>query len=98
MLGSAQCGLITHFLPLILLCVRVLSLPHVRRALHVKEDHTVPDIWVCNGRAPPSHLLNLSIALKPRRFEELERHLYESKSFPNRSLLFLPEPKNSLCC
>jgi len=51
----------------------------VRTDYAVKETHTVPRRWASAGRAPSNHMLHLQIGLKQDRFEELERHLHESR-------------------
>lgn len=43
----------------------------------VKERHVVPKKWTRLGRAPADAILELQIALKQSKFDELERHLYE---------------------
>ena len=43
----------------------------------VKDSHPVPSKWRRAGLAPGEHTLDLEIALKQSRFDELERHLYE---------------------
>jgi len=46
----------------------------------VKETHRVPREFVRESDAPGHALIRLSVALKQSRFDELERHLYQSKS------------------
>lgn len=43
----------------------------------VKDTHHVPKQWSKISSAPKDHILNLQIALKQSKFDELERHLYE---------------------
>jgi tripeptidyl-peptidase I len=45
--------------------------------LRLKESIPPPRNWIDLGRAPPTHLIPLRIALPRKRFAELERHLYE---------------------
>ena len=95
MLGLAGCGFFIPFFTAILLCAKVLSLPDISRTLHyLKEEHPVPDQWTCNGRAAQSHVLNLSIALKSGHFEELERHLHESRSLQDEGFLLPCQTRN----
>jgi tripeptidyl-peptidase-1 len=47
------------------------------RPYAVKERHVVPKKWTRLGRAPADAILELQIALKQSKFDELERHLYE---------------------
>lgn len=67
---------------LLALCLTVAissAAPAQRRDTYaVKESHPVPRKWKNAGRAPGSHVINLSIALKQSQFAELERHLDES--------------------
>ena len=98
MLGLAKCQFILHLIAPILLSAAGLTLPDATRSLyHVKEQHAVPDHWTCSGRAPQNHVLNLSIALKPSRFEELERHLYEGQSFQYDATSLSAKPKFLHC-
>lgn len=46
----------------------------------VKETHRVPREFTRIGDAPGHKLLRLSVGLKQSRFQELERHLYESNT------------------
>ncbi|KAL8714599.1 MAG: hypothetical protein Q9220_001547 [cf. Caloplaca sp. 1 TL-2023] len=48
-----------------------------RSSYAVKDSHHVPRRWTRVGEAPGHGVVNLEIALKQSRFEELERHLYE---------------------
>ncbi|KAI0252049.1 tripeptidyl peptidase A [Lactifluus subvellereus] len=45
--------------------------------LKLKESIPPPRNWIDLGRAPPTQLIPLRIALPQERFDELERHLYE---------------------
>lgn len=49
------------------------------RPYAVKERHVVPKHWTRLGRAPANTVLELQIALKQSKFDELERHLNEGK-------------------
>lgn len=49
------------------------------RSYAVKERHVVPKQWTRIGRAPANTILELRIALKQSKFDELERHLYEGQ-------------------
>jgi tripeptidyl-peptidase-1 len=53
-----------------------------RSAYTVKEYHNVPRKWSNVGPAPEDHIINLQIALKQCKFDELERHLYEGTLQP----------------
>ena len=44
----------------------------------LKESVPIPHNWIDLGRAPPARLIPLRIALPQTRFNELERHLYET--------------------
>jgi tripeptidyl-peptidase I len=55
--------------------------PLSSRPYAVKERHIVPQKWTRLGRAPADAVLELRIALKQSKFDELERHLYEGQ-FP----------------
>jgi tripeptidyl-peptidase-1 len=57
------------------------------RPYAVKERHVVPQKWTRLGRAPADTILELRIALKQSRFDELERHLYEGQ-LPSVAQLF----------
>ena len=58
----------------------VTSTPVRRRSpFAVKDAHFIPNKWSRVGPAPENHQIQLSIALKQSRFDELERHLYEGK-------------------
>ncbi|KAH8976997.1 Pro-kumamolisin, activation domain-containing protein, partial [Lactarius hatsudake] len=46
--------------------------------LRLKESVPPPHDWIDLGRAPPARPIPLRIALPQTRFDELERHLYES--------------------
>ena len=46
---------------------------------YVRETHPVPRQFTWESDAPQDHMLQLSIALKQSRFEELDRLLYEGK-------------------
>ncbi len=46
--------------------------------LTLKESVPPPQNWFDLGRAPPARPIPLRIALPQTRFDELERHLYES--------------------
>lgn len=48
----------------------------------VKETHNVPRKWTKIGIPAPEHMVNLKIGLKNKRFNELERRLYEGKTMP----------------
>lgn len=50
-----------------------------RTAYAVKDTHNVPPKWSRISSAPKDHVLQLQIALKQDKFDELERHLYEGK-------------------
>jgi tripeptidyl-peptidase-1 len=51
----------------------------VERRYAVKEFHAAPSQFVREDDAPRDHVLQLQIGLKQSRFEEFERHIYESK-------------------
>jgi tripeptidyl-peptidase-1 len=48
-----------------------------RSSYSVKERHVVPKGWTRTGPAPADTIVDLRIALKQSRFNELERHLLE---------------------
>lgn len=50
-----------------------------RTPYSIKDTHNVPKQWTKISSAPKDHMLQLQIALKQSRFDELERHLYEGK-------------------
>lgn len=52
-----------------------------RSAYSVKEIHNVPPRWTALGRASPDHKLHLKIGLKQEHFDELERQLYEGRTY-----------------
>ena len=58
------------------LCV---AKPLQNRAYAVKETHILPRDFKRESDAPASHLISLSVGLKQGDFDELERHLFESK-------------------
>lgn len=41
------------------------------------SSHEAPREWQKQGKADPSHMINLRIGLKQQKFDELEKHLYE---------------------
>ncbi|KAI9455155.1 subtilisin-like protein [Lactarius psammicola] len=47
------------------------------RALKLRQSIAPPRNWVDLGRAPPTHIIALRIALPQPRFSELEQHLME---------------------
>jgi tripeptidyl-peptidase-1 len=47
------------------------------RSYEIKERHNVPSQWKRLRPAAAETMLELRIALKQSRFDELERHLYE---------------------
>jgi len=49
----------------------------VRSPYAVKERHQVPARWKSIGAPHPQQPVKLQIGLKPGKFDELERHLYE---------------------
>lgn len=53
-----------------------------RAPYSVKDSHHVPRKWVRVGEAPSHGVVNLEIALKQSRFDELERQLYEGPRRP----------------
>lgn len=53
------------------------------RPYAVKERHVIPKKWTRLGPAPADALLELRIALKQSKFDELERHLYEGTMLPS---------------
>ena len=59
----------------------------VHSSYAVKETHPVPPKWEIIGDAPANHIISLQIGLKQSQFDELERHLYEGKSFGHHSML-----------
>jgi tripeptidyl-peptidase-1 len=65
----------------LILAARAIVCPpvRVRSEYSVKDSHPVPDRWLRIGRAPPDHEIHLQICLKQGRFNELERHLYDSE-------------------
>lgn len=50
---------------------------HLEGPLLVKDFYSPPKKWRNIGRAPAEHFINLQIGLKPSRFDELERKLFE---------------------
>ena len=53
--------------------------PHPNaNTLKLKESIPPPRNWIDLGRAPPARAIPLRIALPQTRFDELERHLYET--------------------
>jgi tripeptidyl-peptidase-1 len=48
-----------------------------RSSYSIRERHVVPKGWTRTGPAPANAIVNLRIALKQSRFDELERHLLE---------------------
>lgn len=52
----------------------------LNRRYAIKERHEVPPGFTREGDAPGNHLVRLQVALKQSKFDELERHLYESTS------------------
>jgi tripeptidyl-peptidase-1 len=52
----------------------------------VKESHPVPSKWENIGKAPGDHVINLQIAVKQSRFDELEKHLLEGETIPSFSI------------
>lgn len=65
-------------LALCLVAGEVLAAPAPNHATYeLKESHPVPNKWANIGKAPSDHVINLQIAVKQSRFEELEKHLHE---------------------
>ena len=56
----------------------------------VKDSHFVPPKWRQISPAPPYHNINLRIAVKQNKFDDLERHLYEGKSDMGTAFLHVP--------
>ena len=52
----------------------------IRSVYTQKSSHPVPRTWTCLGRASLDHQLNLHIALRQARFDELDRRLNEISS------------------
>ncbi|KAF2118084.1 tripeptidyl peptidase-like protein [Lophiotrema nucula] len=57
------------------LCV---AKPFQNRAYAVKETHLLPHDFKRESDAPSNHLIRLSVGLRQGRFDELEKHLYET--------------------
>ena len=56
----------------------------------VKDSHFVPPKWRQISPAPPYHNINLRIAVKQNKFDDLERHLYEGKSDVGTAFFHVP--------
>lgn len=54
-----------------------------RSPLVVKESTNVPAAWSRVSKGPADHVIELRMALKQARFDELERQLYEGKHGPD---------------
>lgn len=65
---------------------------HQRSPFVVKDSHPVPTKWTQLGRAASNHVIELRIALKQGKFEDLERHLYEGKHFGSTAPVALADP------
>ena len=72
----------TLFVALVLGSLQSLAAPgchhHNANTPKLKESVPPPHNWIDLGRAPPAQAIPLRIALPQMRFDELERHLYET--------------------
>ena len=78
---------------LALLAITAVATPLQSRHLAVKETHPVPHGFTRERDAPGHHLLRIQVGINQGRFDELEKHLYESRSRNlARLILVLTDP------
>lgn len=61
--------------------------PRARTLYQVKETHSIPRKWQKRDRAPESHVIDLQIGVRQSNFEELEKRLFEGKTWFENSAL-----------
>ena len=76
-------GILSTLLTAAVAAQAVLASPISARSPYtVKETHYAPREWTKMERANGESVIELQIGLKQGNFDELERHLYEGKTFP----------------
>lgn len=69
----------------------VFATPIARSSYAVKESHHAPREWTRLNRAHGRKTIELQIGLKQGRFDELDRHLYESRFLQTTSSIILAD-------